>query len=246
MFAITGQDGIQHGYEDGWKDGVFHYFGEGQSGDMAFTKGNKAIRDHVQNNKELLLFEKVKRDGSLRYRGAFFCAGYEIKQAPDPANENHMREAIVFQLMPLHEDQSEEPDTALVAKESDLSVLRKEAYESSGGAVEVAAGNAKQKAFKRSAAVRDYAVYRSDGLCELCRNPAPFQTNKGKPYLEVHHIFRLTDGGPDHPRSVAALCPNCHRAAHHAGDKSTIKEDLAMRIAEIEDDLEGPGSGNAA
>lgn len=212
---------------------------------MTFNKGNKAIRDHVQNNKELLLFEKVKRDGSLRYRGPFFCAGYEIKQSPDPANENQMREAIVFQLVPLLEDQLEETDSAVAVKESDLSVLRKEAYKSSGGAVEVAAGNAKQKAFKRSAVIRDYALCRSEGLCERCRNPAPFQTSKGKPFLEVHHIFRLTDGGPDHPRSVAALCPNCHRAAHHAGDKSTIKEDLAMRIAAIEDELEGPGTGRA-
>ncbi|HEV2527185.1 MAG TPA: hypothetical protein VGT61_01875 [Thermomicrobiales bacterium] len=43
----TGEAGERHGYHDGWQpDGTFHYSGEGQKGDMAFTKGNLAIRAH--------------------------------------------------------------------------------------------------------------------------------------------------------------------------------------------------------
>ena len=48
---------------------------------------------------------------------------------------------------------------------------------------------------------------------------APFITPDGQLYLEVHHIERLSDGGPDHPRWVVAVCPNCHRRAHYAGDE---------------------------
>jgi hypothetical protein len=44
------------------------------------------------------------------------------------------------------------------------------------------------------------------------------------PNLEPHHIRRLADGGPDHPRWVAALCPTCHRRVHHGVDG---KRDLA-------------------
>jgi hypothetical protein len=37
--------------------------------------------------------------------------------------------------------------------------------------------------------------------------------------LEPHHIRRLGDGGPDDPRFMGAVCPNCHREIHH-GDNA--------------------------
>ncbi|MGK5511732.1 HNH endonuclease [Brevibacillus formosus] len=51
-------------------------------------------------------------------------------------------------------------------------------------------------------------------MCEACGSEAPFKTAKGGPFLEVHHRRRLSDGGPDHPEWVAAICPNCHRRCH--------------------------------
>ena len=60
IFIFTGLSGQKYGYNDGWdKNGVFLYTGEGQIGDMRFIKGNKAIRDHSINGKELLLFESL-------------------------------------------------------------------------------------------------------------------------------------------------------------------------------------------
>ena len=41
-----------------------------------------------------------------------------------------------------------------------------------------------------------------------CGAAAPFTTKEGLPYLEAHHIRRLTDGGPDDPRWVAGVGPN--------------------------------------
>jgi 5-methylcytosine-specific restriction protein A len=44
VFLITGESGRKYGYHDHWDEaGVFHYYGEGQVGDMAFDKGNAAI-----------------------------------------------------------------------------------------------------------------------------------------------------------------------------------------------------------
>lgn len=43
---------------------------------------------------------------------------------------------------------------------------------------------------------------------------APFQRKDGTPYLEPHHIQRLADEGPDHPKWVGAVCPSCHREIH--------------------------------
>jgi 5-methylcytosine-specific restriction protein A len=48
IVVVTGEEGRAFGYEDYWgDDGVFHYFGAGQEGDMEFVRGNRALRDHV-------------------------------------------------------------------------------------------------------------------------------------------------------------------------------------------------------
>src|SRR5437016_13409603 len=50
VMLFTGESGEQHGYADSWSaDGLFLYKGEGQQGDMAFIRGNVAIRDHMDN-----------------------------------------------------------------------------------------------------------------------------------------------------------------------------------------------------
>src|SRR4051794_26028499 len=70
VFLFTGESGSEFGYRDSWReDGTFAYTGEGQRGDMEFVRGNRAIRDHVQDGKDLLLFEATLRPGLYRYIG---------------------------------------------------------------------------------------------------------------------------------------------------------------------------------
>jgi len=62
IFIFSGKSGHQHGYKDGWDNpNVFSYTGEGQEGDMKFTRGNLALRDHVKNGKRVFLFESEGR-----------------------------------------------------------------------------------------------------------------------------------------------------------------------------------------
>ena len=87
---------------------------------------------------------------------------------------------------------------------------------------------------QRSEAVKVYVLRRADGRCEGCGSPAPFETPDGKPYLEPHHTRRLADGGPDHPRWVAALCPNCHARVHRGADGDRFNAELIERLGELE------------
>jgi hypothetical protein len=67
IFIFSGKSGHQHGYQDGWDNpNVFSYTGEGQVGDMQFTRGNLALRDHKQNGKRVFLFEAVSK-GYVRF-----------------------------------------------------------------------------------------------------------------------------------------------------------------------------------
>ena len=54
--------GEKHGDKDYWdNNNVFSYTGEGQYGDMQFTKGKKALRDHLINEKRVFLFRYIKK-----------------------------------------------------------------------------------------------------------------------------------------------------------------------------------------
>lgn len=224
VILFTGASGEQHGYADGWSpEGVFRYFGEGQIGDMVFDRGNRAIRDHLVDGKDLLVFQTRGRDG-VRFLGQFECAGYSIEATPD--REGTQRAAIVFELIPANsfelipansddklvevEEQRTEVDL-----EIDLPALRRRALEAARSTPQVAGTAARRSLYRRSATVRRYVLARAAGVCESCNEPAPFITSQGEPYLEPHHTRRLSDGGPDDPRFVGAVCPDCHREIHH-------------------------------
>lgn len=86
----------------------------------------------------------------------------------------------------------------------------------------------------RSLAIKLYVLRRSNGVCEGCNKPAPFQKADGSPYLEPHHTSRLADDGPDHPAHVIALCPNCHRRAHHSADAKVFNNHLVKTLSRLE------------
>ena len=52
--------------------------------------------------------------------------------------------------------------------------------------------------------------------------------------MEPHHIRRLTDGGPDDPRAMGAVCPNCHREIHHGTDGQKRNLELQARVTRKE------------
>lgn len=74
------------------------------------------------------------------------------------------------------------------------------------------------KSYKRNPDVVAYALKVADGICGLCGSEAPFNRADGTPYLEVHHKISLSQQGLDNIGNVIALCPNCHRRAHHGNE----------------------------
>jgi len=107
IVAFTSTAGLQHGYFDDWdSDGIFHYFGAGQEGDMEFVRGNSAMRDHVKDGKQLLVFRALG-GGMHRFEGQFVCVGYDIVPGI-PDRNGSLRNAIVFRLRPIHDEVGEE------------------------------------------------------------------------------------------------------------------------------------------
>lgn len=232
IIIVTGEEGGQHGYHDTLRpDGVFEYYGEGQIGDMQMLRGNKAVFEHAENGKDLLLFRKTK-DG-LTFEGQYVVEGMLERPAPD--TQGTMRNAFVFELRPLDavlEEVSASADTP--PPTDDLTALRERALSAASNTP----GKSKAKTgtvYERSRAVRDYVLARAKGKCEDCGHAAPFVTASGLPFLEVHHIRRMSDGGPDDPRFMIGICPNCHRRAHYGADAKTRNEEMLAFVKLIED-----------
>jgi hypothetical protein len=87
--------------------------------------------------------------------------------------------------------------------------------------------------FVRDPAVRAWVAVRAQGSCELCRAIAPFCNDHGEPFLEVHHVVPLAEGGADTVDNAVALCPNCHRRVHHASDRSQVRQSLEALQAKL-------------
>lgn len=234
VFIFAGQGANSIGYQDFFGvDGTYRFTGQGQRGDMQMGAGNRAIRDHVKSSKDLLLFQQSKRRGLVRFMGFFVCGGWYIQRQPDL--DNTSRDAIVFTLVPQTGLTEEANDFATeIPPQVSLPDLRARALEAANSARLTNAREAISEVRARSKAVRDYVLARANGNCERCEAKAPFLTSAGRPYLEAHHIHRMSDGGPDHPSSVVALCPNCHRDAHYGGEAKQSNLQLLERVRQRE------------
>lgn len=235
ILLFTGLSGEHYGYHDEWTEqDTFLYTGEGQAGDMQFVRGNAAIRDSISDGKDLHLFKYVART-KVQYLGQMVCHGYRTKDAADV--DGRRRKVIVFELIPL-DNLSLPPDFPLSPAELDLPLteLRQRALQQTSGTADSAARQVVVR--ERSRAIRAYILRRANGICEGCGSPAPFKTPSGMPYLEPHHIRRLSDGGPDHPAWVAALCPNCHAKAHYSKSREAFNRTLASTVSAKESELQ--------
>lgn len=233
-FLFTGDSGEQYGYADRFDDeGTFFFSGEGQEGDMQFVRGNKAVRDHSARGKALHLFRTIGKGKGQKYLGEFVYQGHDWVRALD--KKKALRDAIIFRLVPVTRlEQLELAAAEDSAEELTLQESRNRAIAASK--VDGAKDNTKgsRTVYDRSRAVRDYVLLRAAGKCELCKEPAPFHRSGGSPYLEPHHTTRVSDGGPDHPQFVAALCPACHREVHYGEHAHTKNLALIERLRSLE------------
>ena len=231
IMLFTAPSGLSHGYEDGWTEsGIFLYSGEGQLGDMSFVRGNRALRDHLPDGKDIYLFEYVDR-GLVRYVGQMIVSGYHERTGGDSAG--NQRHAIVFELVPVEgavhpiADSADLEDSAL----SSLSENELRRIAETPLTAESTPHERQEATQKRSRALREYVLRRACGTCEGCGTKAPFVTDRGIPYLEMHYLRRRSDVGPESPSWVAALCPNCHRRVHWGVDAAAYNQQIADDVA---------------
>lgn len=219
IFVFMADSGEHYGYSDHFDErGWLTYTGEGRRGDMMLKGSNLAIVNHAADGRAMHVFVN-QGSGKCEYKGEFVYVSHALRRGPDRDGKD--REIIQFHLMPVSSGSYIDlsalavEETTSESEEVSLEVLRQRALAAVQPVTTVAdKAVALRQVYKRSQQVRRYVLARANGYCELCEQPAPFLRKDGSPYLETHHINRLSDGGLDHPDHMAALCANCHREVH--------------------------------
>lgn len=89
--------------------------------------------------------------------------------------------------------------------------------------------------YVRDPEVIAWVLKEAAGNCENCGSPAPFNRVNGDPFLEVHHVRPLGEGGPDTTENAAACCPNCHRQLHFDELKDSLRLTLIASVKRLKD-----------
>ena len=80
---------------------------------------------------------------------------------------------------------------------------------------------------ERCEQVKKYTLLRANGQCQGCSNQTtPLLTDIQSVFLEVHHVKFLRNSGPDTIDNTVALCPRCHKKAHHSHDRHLFMNHL--------------------
>jgi len=222
-------DQVDSLYEDEWMNNVLHYTGMGQHGDQDINKSqNKTLLESNSSGVEVHLMEVFKK-GEYTYQGRVFL-GEDPYEGSQPDARGIERKVYIF---PLHLDNKQKP----VPVEYELMEEKKDRQERKTKAIsdeeladriehissEVGQRIATSKVYQRDPLIVEYTKRRASGICELCKNSAPFKKKDSTPYLETHHITWLSKGGKDSIQNTVALCPNCHRKMHILNKEEDIE-----------------------
>ncbi len=227
-------------YDDRWDNGVLYYTGMGQVGDQDINfMQNRTLNESNNNGIKVELFE-VFNPKEYIYMGRLELVSPSF-QEEQLDREGNLRKTWIFPLklvdgeVPIDREKLQN----LESKRS------KKVHKLSDKDLEKGASQGKEQPGKRKSIVTnydrnqsvvEYAKRRANGICQLCGCEAPFETKNGEPYLEVHHIQWLAQGGSDTIDNVAALCPNCHRKMHSLNlgkDKKALLEKAKERLDKV-------------
>jgi 5-methylcytosine-specific restriction protein A len=216
-------------YDDKWILDTMNYTGMGSKGDQSLDFAqNKTLAQSNENGVNVHFFE-VFTDKIYTYQGQVVLIDKPFQESQNDEDGNN-RNVWIFPL------KRKDGSTPIVPKiELDKTLERKIKKASTLSLDELKTRSSKSPAkpgsriatittYQRDPNVVNYTLKRSNGLCELCKLPAPFKKKNGEPYLEVHHVKQLADGGDDTIENAVALCPNCHRRMHSLGLESDTKK----------------------
>jgi len=89
------------------------------------------------------------------------------------------------------------------------------------------------KVFERDRSIKTYLIATHGCSCEVCGWKSDIIDEHGNPYIEMHHLKMLSEGGTDTLSNAILVCPNCHRRLHYSGTRNELLENLYTKISRL-------------
>jgi predicted HNH restriction endonuclease len=215
--------------EDELRAAIIAYFEIQQK----IRSGEKVIKKHYYRDLSLK-FNRTAAAFEFRMQNISYVlslAGRDWIRGLPPAK--HVGTNVVAQLERLIAEVENKEFTAAAVNAQKLIDIRKSISIKPDGVKKPTTVTTTITSYSRDDRVKAWVLNRANGICEACDAPAPFLQNDGSPFLEVHHVRHLADGGSDTASNTIALCPNCHRQLHHSKDKHEYLDSLFLKIPHL-------------
>jgi 5-methylcytosine-specific restriction protein A len=222
--------------------GVIAYRGQGLTGDQSMTRGNKTLKDSMDNALPIRYWNGPK-GGPFTFEMWVVITDLDTVREADENGE--LANRYIWFMSPVGSADPKDwpelpsrtvdalPESPDLPEVIDIEYL-KQNYASLcdrlGDPLEPATEvhAPPRKVRRRRKAVRTIVLARAQGMCENpdCTGmPCDVGAN-GQPLLEVDHLDDLAKNGADHPLNASALCPNCHRAKTYGVNREMLKRNL--------------------
>lgn len=233
LVLISNHTGVEL-YKDKWIDNHLHYTGMGQTGDQVLSGNqNKTLAESKQIDGLVIHLFEVFEKKKYKYSGIVELAdNYYIDEEPDITG--NIRSVYKFPLRFVGSNsilsiedipKKDSIDSKIYSKKNiNLEAKRRSNHNKGISQNRVV----KTKVYSRDPFIREYVRQLAKGICQLCEEPAPFEKN-GVPFLHVHHIEYLSNGGEDTIENSIAICPNCHARIHQL-ERSEDKDYLIKKV----------------
>lgn len=211
-----------------WKENTISYVGTGQKGDQNFYKGgNKRIYNSLKDKTDIYFFISNEQNKYYYFGKADLVKTYN-RTSPDV--DDLLRNTVIFDLKlealnsigewsklnkiynQMYDEQQVKENKTAINKSTEQLIKSVKEYEFINTKTNKRITTS--TVYHRNQYIVQLAKKFANGECQLCGHFAPFNDSDGQPFLEVHHIDWLSEGGKDGIENVIAICPNCHRKMH--------------------------------
>lgn len=202
----------------------FVYSGEGSTGPMVHTWGNRALIEAEDTNRPVTVFYKMERSSSnWKCLGGFrvveHSPGLSIDETGTP------RPDLRFRLLALGVKSAitsmpkvAPPPAPEIPNEDALWAAVEKGVETNGAARKRGASSRKDK--RQSDPLKTLYVLRraidNGGLCESCLLSPGWVDDDGNPHFQAHHVV----ADVDLVDWIGAVCGTCHDRLHHGEDRA--------------------------
>lgn len=207
----------------------FVYSGEGSTGPMGHTAGNRALIEAEDIDRPVTVFYKMERAGSRwECLGGFYVAehspGVSVDASGTPRPDLRFRLVALGRGPMVALPKVAQPPAPELPDEGSLWSAVEKGLKKNGAARR--RGMIRSKDKRQSDPMKTLYVLRRaidfGGVCESCLLSPGWVSDDGNPHFQAHHVI----ADVDLVDWIGAVCGTCHDRLHHGTDRANRADEL--------------------